>query len=148
MQTSKNCELFCKRKINLHCHTLIFFMFITSFTQTWLGLLETFSWYPWFFWTYPATRQQILNISLSRIFSWCNLAISMSCYLKNRIFWNRSRTFCPVPSENEIVGLDCIFSKTSNINSTISTISTINLRKINHIYDHIYNKLVKKFPID
>ena len=33
---------FVKKK-NLHCHTLIFFMFIGSFTQTCLGLLEAFS---------------------------------------------------------------------------------------------------------
>ena len=43
VQASKNYELFCKRNINLHCHTLIFFMFIVSFTQTGLGFLEAFS---------------------------------------------------------------------------------------------------------
>ena len=89
MQASKNYELFPKRKINLGCHTLIFFMFICSFTQTFLGLLEAFSWYPCFFFrTYPANRQQILKISISRIFSWCNLAISKSRYLKNRAISN------------------------------------------------------------
>ena len=36
-------DLFCKRKINLHCHTLLFFIFIGSFTQTRLGLLEALS---------------------------------------------------------------------------------------------------------
>ena len=36
-------DLFCKRKINLHCHSLIFFIFIGSFTQTRLGLLEALS---------------------------------------------------------------------------------------------------------
>ena len=88
MQASKNYELFCKRKINLHCHTLIFFMFIGSFTQTCLGLLEAFSWYPCFFRTYPATRQRILKISLSQVFSWCNLAISKSRYLENHAVSN------------------------------------------------------------
>ena len=95
MQASKNYELFCKRKINLHCHTLIFFMFIGSFTQACLGLLETFSWYPCFFRTYPATRQLILKISLSRSRAISKIALS--------------RTFFPVPSESEIAGLDCIY---------------------------------------
>ena len=36
-------ELFCKRKIKIHCHSLIFFMFIGSFTQTCFSLLEIFS---------------------------------------------------------------------------------------------------------
>ena len=63
-------------------------MFIGSFTQTCLGLLEASSWYPCFFQTYPATCQQILKISLSRIFSWCNLAISKSHYLKNCVISN------------------------------------------------------------
>ena len=78
MQASKNYGLFCKRKTNFHCHTLIFFMFIGSFTQICIGLLEAFSWYPSFFLTYPVTRQRILKISLSRIFSWCNVAMSKS----------------------------------------------------------------------
>ena len=84
MQASKNYELFCKRKINLHCHTFILLMFIGSFTQTSLGLLEAFSWYPCFFRTYPATRQWILKISLSRIFSWYNVAMSKSRGFKIR----------------------------------------------------------------
>ena len=63
-------------------------MFISSFTQTCLGLLQAFSWYPCFFRTYPVTRQRILKISLSRVFSWCNLAISKSRYLKNRAISN------------------------------------------------------------
>ena len=48
-----------------------------------------------FFFFYPATRQRIFKISLSRILSWCNLAVS------------KSLTFCTVPSEFEIAGLDC-----------------------------------------
>ena len=98
MQASKNYELLCKRKIDLQCHTLIFFMSIGSFTHTWLGLLEAFSWYPCFFRTYPATLQRILKISLPRIFPWCNHAISKIA---------PSQIFCPVPSEFKIVGLDC-----------------------------------------
>ena len=46
-------------------------MFIGSFTI-----------YPCFFRTYRATRQRILKILLSRIFSWCNCAISNSRYLE------------------------------------------------------------------
>ena len=34
MQASKNYELYRIRKINLPCHTLIFFMFIGSFNET------------------------------------------------------------------------------------------------------------------
>ena len=40
---AKIASYFEKRKINLHSHTLIFFVFIGSFTQTCLGLLEAFS---------------------------------------------------------------------------------------------------------
>ena len=97
MQASKNYELLCKRKINLHCHTLIFFIFIFfififfTFTQKCLGLFEAFSWYPWFFFRiYPATHQWILKISRSRIFFWCNLVISKSLYLKNPAITNFS----------------------------------------------------------
>ena len=43
VQASKNYDLFCKKKLNLDCHTLTFFMFISSFTQTCFGLLEAFS---------------------------------------------------------------------------------------------------------
>ena len=121
MQASKNYELFCKTKINLHCHTLIFFyVYWFIYSDMVRSIRGSLMISLFFFWTYPTTRQRILNISLSRIFCWCNLAISMSRYLENRTFWNRSRTFCSVPSEKETVGLDCIFSKTSKINSTIS----------------------------
>ena len=58
-------------------------MFIGSFTQICLGRLQVFSWYPWFLWTYPDTRQRILKISLSQIFSWCNLGVLKSRYLEN-----------------------------------------------------------------
>ena len=63
-------------------------MFIGSFTQTRLGLLEAFSWYPRFFRMYPATREQILKTSLSQIFSWCNLTLLKSRYLKDRALLN------------------------------------------------------------
>ena len=69
-------KLFCKRKTNLHCHTLLLFLFIGSFTKTCLGLFFLF------FRNYPATRQRILKISLSRIFFWCNLTISKFRYLE------------------------------------------------------------------
>ena len=88
VQASKNYELFCKRKINLHCHTFTIFMFIGSFTQIRLDLLEAFSWYPRFFRMYPATRERTLRISLSQIFSWCNFALLKSRYLKNRALLN------------------------------------------------------------
>ena len=106
MQASKNYELFCKRKINLHCHTLIFFMFIGSFTQTCLGLLEALRGFliiALFFRTYPPTRQRIIKISISWIFSSCNLAISKSHCLENCAISN----FFPVFSEFKIVALDC-----------------------------------------
>ena len=104
MQASKNYELFCKRKINLHCHTLIFFMFIGSFTQTCLGLLEAFSWYPCFFF---GPIQPLANeSSKSRCLEFCPGVISLS--LSRAISEIAlSLTFCPVPSEFEIAGLDC-----------------------------------------
>ena len=87
MQASKNCELICKRKINLHCHTLIFFVFFGSFIQTCFGLLEALSWYPCFFLDlsgHSSTNPQ----NLARIFSWCDLAVSKSRYLKNHAILN------------------------------------------------------------
>ena len=83
MQASKNYELFCKRKLNLHCHTLIFFMFIGSFTRTCLGLLETFSWCPCFFADlsgHSSTNRQNLAIS--------NFLLVYTRYLGNRAISN------------------------------------------------------------
>ena len=104
MQASKNYELFCKRKINLHCHTLIFFIFIGSFTQTCLGLLEAFSWCPFFF---GPIRPLVNESSKSRYLEFSPGVISLSPSLvMSKI--TLSRTFCPVPSEFEIARLDCI----------------------------------------
>ena len=80
---------FVKKKKNLHCHTLIFFMFIGSFTQICLGLLG-----------FLMISLSFLDLSGHSSTITQNLVIStflpvQSCYLEVAL----SRTFCPVPSE-------------------------------------------------
>ena len=66
-------------------------MFIGSFTEICLGLLEAFLYPCFFFRTYPVTRERILKIYLE----FSPGVISLS------------RTFCPIPSEFDTAGPKC-----------------------------------------
>ena len=107
-------KLFYKRKINLHCHTLIFFMFIGSFTQTCLGLLEAFSWYSCFFGPirslfnksskscYLEFSSGVISLSQSRAISKCNARNSAQTVRFHKISTTRGRSRTAATSKVEL----------------------------------------------
>ena len=97
MQASKNCKLFWKRKINLHYHTHILYVYWFIYPDMPSHDILVF---------FRPIRPLVNESSKSRYLEFSPGVISLSqsrAISKIALSW----TFCPVPSGFEIAGLDC-----------------------------------------